>query len=107
MPLRAGKTEISWNASSLVVCHAAGKLFQSDVTSSLQPPGNQVPRTMRRILTLEIPEHLYRALEGIAAREGRSPEAVGTTWLIDAIARRANQAAPPRDGLGIVWEGPL
>jgi glycosyltransferase involved in cell wall biosynthesis/predicted Zn-dependent protease len=62
---------------------------------------------MRRILTLEIPEHLYRALEGIAAREGRSPEAVGTTWLIDAIARRANQAAPPRDGLGIVWEGPL
>ena len=62
---------------------------------------------MSRILTLEIPEHLYRALEGIAAREGRSPEAVGTTWLIDAIARRANQAVPPHDGLGIVWEGPL
>ncbi len=62
---------------------------------------------MSRILTLEIPENLYRALAGMAARDGLSPEAVATTWLIDAIARRANQAVTPPDKLGIVWEGPF
>ncbi len=62
---------------------------------------------MNRTLNLEIPEHLYRALESIAVGEGRSPEAVGTSWLIDAIARRASQAAPSRGRLGIIWEGPL
>jgi len=62
---------------------------------------------MGRTLTVEIPEHLYRALASIAAREARSPEALGTTWLIDAIAQRAKEAEPAGEGLGIVWEGPF
>jgi glycosyltransferase involved in cell wall biosynthesis len=62
---------------------------------------------MSRNLTLEIPEDLYRALAGIAAREGLSPEAVGTRWLIDAIAQRSTSSEPPHHRLRIVWEGPV
>ena len=64
------------------------------------------PEPTSRRLTLEIPERVYRALEGLAVREGRSPEAVGAAWLSDAIERRAHDPVADRDRIGIVWEGP-
>lgn len=62
---------------------------------------------MSRTLNLELPEHLYQALAEAAARRGLSPEAVATTWLIDANARPADRPTPARDALRIVWEGPF
>ncbi len=62
---------------------------------------------MSRTLTLDIPEQLYRALAAIAAREGLSPEAVGTSWLVDAITQRASDARSTARRLEIVWEGPV
>jgi glycosyltransferase involved in cell wall biosynthesis len=67
---------------------------------------------MGRRLTVDIPDSLYRALADHAAREGRSAEAVGASWLIDAIGRRTDVAgATAMDpaglrGAGIIWEGP-
>jgi glycosyltransferase involved in cell wall biosynthesis len=61
---------------------------------------------MSRILNLELPEALLRALQEHAASEGKTPETVGATLLIDAIERLATHSASPGEGLGIVWEGP-
>ena len=61
---------------------------------------------MSRTLNLELSGNLYQAFAEVAARDGLSPEAVGTSWLIDALAPREDRTTPTQDKMGIVWEGP-
>jgi glycosyltransferase involved in cell wall biosynthesis/tetratricopeptide (TPR) repeat protein len=62
-----------------------------------------------RLVTLAIPEEIYRSLEALAARSGASPEEAAAEHLIDAIRRECQDPRhePAEPAPGNLWRPPL
>ena len=49
---------------------------------------------MSKSLTLQVPDDLWGAMQDVALREGRTPEAIALDWLAGQVPKRHTELTP-------------